>query len=299
MFKSGWVSVIGNPNTGKSTLVNALTGEKMSIVTPKPQTTRHRIIRIDNGEGYQIVYSDTPGVLKPHYKMQQAMMKNVSKALDDAEVILFVVDVTEKHLNPELWQRIEKTNTPVIGVLNKIDKVEQQYARGRLKIFQELMVPPLGGQGAKRELLAVSALHGFHVKELKEMLLAHLPEGQPYYPVDQTADMPERFFISEILREKILLFYHEEIPYSVEVVTEEFRDEEKITFIRCVIFVNRHTQKGIIIGNKGLALKKTATAARLDMEHWLGKKVFLEVEVKVKKDWRDNELQLKNFGYDV
>src|ERR1700722_10862528 len=287
--KSGWVSVVGSPNVGKSTLVNALMGEKLSIVTAKPQTTRHRITAIANGDDYQMVFSDTPGVLKPHYKMQEAMMKRVGEAMNDADVLMAVTDVEEKYFPKELFDNLKKTKVPVIVVLNKIDLGEQEETGKKLELLKEQLNPTA--------IIAVSALHNFNIKELKNLLLSHLPEGEPFYPKDQISDLPEKFFIAEILREKILMYYQQEIPYSVEVVTTDFQETEKLTRVRCEIFVNRHTQKAIIIGKGGAALKRTATAARHDLEKWLNAKVFLEVEVKVKKDWRDNDMHLKNFGY--
>ncbi len=287
--KAGWISVVGNPNVGKSTLVNALVGEKLSIVTHKPQTTRKRITAIANGPDYQIVFSDTPGVIKPHYKMQEAMMQKVGEALEDADVVMAVTDVEEGGFREELLEKLKYVKVPVIVVLNKVDLTKQEDTAQRLSALENVIKPT--------KIIAVSALHGFHVDELKKILLEHLPVGEPFYPKDYMSDLPERFFAAEILREKILMYYHKEVPYSVEVIIEEFKETEKLTHIRAVIYVNRHTQKGIIIGHKGEALKKTATAARKDMEKWLNGKVFLEVQVKVKKDWRDNEIQLKNFGY--
>jgi GTP-binding protein Era len=289
MFKSGWVSVVGSPNVGKSTLVNALMGEKLSIVTAKPQTTRHRITAIANGEDYQMVFSDTPGVLKPHYKMQEAMMKRVGEAMEDADVIMAVTDVEEKYFPQELFDKLKRSKLPVIVVLNKLDLGQQEETGRKLELLKEQIQPSA--------IIAVSALLNFNIKELKSLLVGHLPEGEPYYPKDQISDLPEKFFVAEILREKILMYYQQEIPYSVEVVTVEFEESEKLTRIRCEIFVNRHTQKAIIIGKGGLALKRTATAARKDIEKWLDAKVFLEIEVKVKKDWRDSDMHLKNFGY--
>ncbi len=287
--KSGWVSVVGSPNVGKSTLVNELIGEKLSIVTNKPQTTRHRITAIANGDDYQMVFSDTPGVLRPSYKMQEAMMKRVGEALEDADVIMAVTDVSEKYFEQGLFEKLKRTKVPVIVVLNKIDLGEQDITARKLELLKEQIKPTA--------IIATSALHNFNIRELKELLLSHLREGEPYYPKDQISDLPEKFFVAEILREKILMYYQQEIPYSVEVVTTDFVETEKITKIRCEIFVNRHTQKAIIIGKAGAALKRTATAARHDLEKWLAAKVFLEVEVKVKKDWRDNDMHLKNFGY--
>lgn len=289
MHKSGWISVVGSPNVGKSTLVNALVGEKLSIVTNKPQTTRHRITAIANGDDYQMVFSDTPGVLKPHYKMQEAMMKRVGEALEDADVIMAVTDVEEKYFEQGLFEKLKRTKVPVIVVLNKIDLGQQEETGRKLELLNQQLKPAA--------IIAVSALHNFNIKELKNLLINHLPEGESYYPKDQISDLPEKFFVAEILREKILMYYQQEIPYSVEVVTTDFEETEKLIRIRCEIFVNRHTQKAIIIGKGGQALKRTATAARKDLEKWLNAKVFLEVEVKVKKDWRDNDMHLKNFGY--
>jgi GTP-binding protein Era len=289
MSKSGWVSVVGNPNVGKSTLVNALVGEKLSIVTYKPQTTRKRITAIANGEGYQIVFSDTPGVIKPHYKMQEAMMKTVGEAFEDADVIMAVIDATEKDIQPDLANKLKHAQQPIIVVLNKIDISKQEEVTKKFEELKSLFNP--------KEIFAISALHGHGIKELKDAIIKLLPEGELYFDPDQLSDLPEKFFAAEILREKILFNYQEEIPYSVEVIVEEFKETEKLTHIRAVIYVNRHTQKGIIIGKQGSALKKTATSARIDMEKWLKAKVFLEVQVKVKKDWRQDERQLKNFGY--
>jgi GTP-binding protein Era len=288
-FKSGWISVVGNPNVGKSTLVNALVGEKLSIVTAKPQTTRKRITAIANGEGYQMVFSDTPGVIKPHYKMHEAMMRMVGEAFEDADIIMLVIDATEKEIHPDLLKRLKHLKQPLVVVLNKIDIGKQEEIKLKFDELKKELNP--------LEIFSISALQGFGVKELKETLVKNLPVGQPFFEQDQLSDLPEKFFAAEILREKILFNYKEEIPYSVEVVIEEFKETEKLTHIRAAIYVNRHTQKGIIIGKGGLALKKTATSARIDMEKWLRGKVFLEVQVKVKKDWREDERQLKNFGY--
>jgi len=289
MIKSGWVSVVGNPNVGKSTLVNALIGEKLSIVTHKPQTTRKRITAIANGDGYQMVFSDTPGVIKPHYKMHEAMMKTVGEAFEDADIIMAVIDATEAEIQPTLVKKLTQAKQPLVVVLNKIDISKPEDVSKKFEEIKALFNP--------KELFAISALHGHGIKELKETLIKHLPEGEPYFEPDQLSDLPEKFFAAEIFREKILTHYQQEIPYSVEVIVEEFKETEKLTHIRAVIYVNRHPQKGIIIGKAGAALKKVATAARIEMEKWLKAKVFLEVQVKVKKDWRQDERQLKNFGY--
>ncbi|HXB12742.1 MAG TPA: GTPase Era, partial [Bacteroidia bacterium] len=230
-FKSGWVSVVGNPNVGKSTLVNALIGEKLSIVTHKPQTTRRRITAIANGDDYQMVFSDTPGVIKPHYKMQEAMMKTVGEAFEDADIIMAVIDASEQELQPDLQKKLKYVKQPLILVLNKIDLKKQDEVAKKLQELQALFNP--------KELIAVSALDGFGIDALKQLLISYLPEGEPFFEKDQISDMPERFFAAEIIREKILLNYQQEIPYSVEVVVEEFTETEKLTRIRAVIYVNR------------------------------------------------------------
>lgn len=288
-FKSGWISIVGNPNVGKSTLLNALLGEKVSIVTHKPQTTRKRFNAILNGENYQMVFSDTPGVLKPHYKMQETMLRRVGEALHDADILLAVTDVKENGFDEWLLQRLKSSDIPIIAVLNKLDISSQEDAAKKLEFIKATLNP--------KELIAISAFTGFHVRELHDILLKYLSEGEPYFPVDQVSDMPEKFFAAELLREQILKKYREEIPYSVEVVVEEFKEKNAILFIRTVIYVDKYSQKGIIIGKKGLALKDVASAARINMEKWYNTKVFLEVQVKVKKNWREDEQQLKNFGY--
>ncbi len=294
MFKAGWVSIVGNPNVGKSTLVNAFIGEKLSIVTHKPQTTRRLITAIANGSGYQIVFSDTPGVIKPHYKMQEAMMKFVGEAFEDADLILLLTDVTESEIQPGLISRLKKTKIPVIAALNKIDLENQETVTKKIAELETLLNP--------KEIIPISALHGFGVEALKRIILNYLPEGEPYFDTEQLSNLSERFFAAEILREQIMLHYKQEIPYSVEVVIEEFKEspefsKKDIIHIRAVIYVNRQSQKGILIGKGGIALKRTATEARKNLEKWLDNKVFLEVFVKVKKDWREDERQLKNFGY--
>ncbi|NNM95596.1 MAG: GTPase Era [Bacteroidia bacterium] len=294
MFKAGWVSVVGNANVGKSTLVNALVGEKLSIVTHKPQTTRRRITAISNGSGYQIVFADTPGVIKPRYKMQEAMMKSVGEAFQDADVLMLVTDTIETDLQPGLLDRLKKTNKPVILAFNKIDLEKQETVNKKVEVLKNLVKP--------KEIVPVSALHSYGIEELKKILLDYLPEGDPFFDKEQLSDMPERFFAAEIIREQIMLHYQQEIPYSAEVVVEQFKEEtttsdKDLIRIRATIYVNRQSQKAIIIGKGGSALKKTATGARINLEKWLDCKVFLEVFVKVKADWREDERQLKNFGY--
>ncbi len=288
--RSGFVNILGNPNTGKSTIMNALVGEKLSIITSKAQTTRHRIMGIVNSEDFQIVYSDTPGILKPKYKLQEAMMSFVKIALTDADVILYVTDVNEKPLTASGFpERMKSSGIPVIIAINKIDlsnqAVLEKIAGAWQTYFPDSPVIPL------------SALKKFNLDTLLNAILSKLPEGQPFFPKDQLTDKHERFFASEILREKILKNYQKEVPYSVETEIESFRDEPEIIKIRGLIHVARESQKGIIIGHKGAMLKKVGTEARLDMEDFFGRKVFLELYVKVTKDWRDKTEMLKRFGY--
>jgi GTPase len=288
--KAGFVNIIGNPNVGKSTLMNALVGEKISIITSKAQTTRHRIIGIVNGEDFQMVYSDTPGILKPVYSLQDSMLNFVKEAFVDADVILYVTDTVENiEKNEEFIAKINQTKVPVIVLINKIDLCNQEML--------EQMVNDVHKKMPNAEILPVSALHKTNITVLFDKIKKLLPESEPYFPKDQLTDKPERFFVSEIFREKILKYYDKEIPYCCEVVVDEFKDEEKITRISVVIYVARESQKGIVIGHKGFALKKTATEARKDIEEFLGKKVFLETFVKVKKNWRDDNKTLKQFGY--
>jgi GTP-binding protein Era len=288
--KSGFVNILGNPNVGKSTIMNALVGEKLSIITPKVQTTRHRIMGIVNGEDFQIVYSDTPGILKPRYRLQESMMGFVDTALTDADIILYVTDVAEKtDLNGEYLLRIRDHGVPVIIAVNKIDLSNQEEL--------EAIVARWHNAFPGSDIIPLSALRNFNLDTLLRSVLEKLPEGEPYFPKDQLTDRHERFFASEIIREKILLNYQKEIPYSVEIEIESFREEKKLIRITAIIHVERDTQKGILIGHKGLMLKKTGTEARKDMEDFFGRKVFLELLVKVSKDWREKPLALKRFGY--
>ena len=288
--KSGFVNILGNPNVGKSTIMNALVGEKLSIITSKAQTTRHRIMGIVNGDDFQIVYSDTPGILKPNYKLQESMMGFVNIALTDADLIIYVTDVVEKSAQKgEYVQKIKGSGIPVIVVINKIDLSNQSELEQIVEKWREYFPESL--------IIPVSALQNFNLDALLNAILSKLPEGEPWFPKDQLTDKIERFFASEILREKILLNYQKEIPYSVEIEIESFKEEEKLLRIRALIHVARQSQKGIIIGHKGLMLKKIATEARMDMEKFFDKKVFLEVFVKVSKDWRNKPLMLKRFGY--
>ncbi len=288
--KSGFVNIIGNPNVGKSTFLNAILGQKLAITTPKAQTTRHRILGILNGDDYQIVFSDTPGIIKPAYKMHEAMMGFVKEALQDADVILYMVDVNETQIkDPSVLKALQHTGIPVFLLINKIDTANQEKVEAAAMHWKNLL--------PKAKIFPVSALHGFNVTELISQIVDALPENPPFYPKDTLTDKSERFFVEEIIREKILLFYKKEIPYSVEVKIEEFKDEPEIVRIRATIYVIRNSQKGILIGHKGERLKRVGTEARKDIEAFLGKKVFLDLYVKVKKDWRDNDNLLKQFGY--
>lgn len=289
MHKAGFVSIIGNPNVGKSTLMNALVGEKLSVITPKVQTTRHRVMGIINGEDFQVVYSDTPGILNPAYKMQQAMMNFVATAIEDSDIILYIAEAGEKNIREDLAEKIRNAETPFIIAINKIDKADEKLVNDSREYFSSLF--------PSTPMFFISALQKINTNELFSHLLTLLPECPPYFPKDQLTDKPERFFVSEIIREKILLNYRKEVPYSVEVVIDSFREEEEIIRITAIIYCARETQKAILLGHKGGAIKKTATEARLDMEAFLQKHVYLEVTVKVSKDWRDDDRQLKRFGY--
>ena len=288
--KAGFVNIVGKPNAGKSTLLNQLMGEKLAIVTQKAQTTRHRIFGIYNEEDLQIVFSDTPGVLDPKYGLQEKMMDFVKDSLQDADVFLFIIDLTDKSEHSEfLVEKLNKIPVPVLILVNKIDASNQTDLEKVMEFWHE--------QIPKAEILPISALTGFNTEVILPKLKSMLPESPPYYDKDQYTDKPERFFVNETIREKILLNYEKEIPYSVEVVTEMFKENEGIIFIDSVIYVERDTQKGIIIGHKGDAIKKVGTEARIDLEKFFSKKIHLNLFVKVKKDWRKNDRDLKNFGY--
>lgn len=290
--KSGFVNIIGNPNVGKSTIMNRLVGEKLSIITSKMQTTRHRIKGIVNGDDFQIVYSDTPGILKPNYKLQENMMKFVDTALVDADVILYVTDVVERiDKHTEYLERIQKTEIPVLILINKIDLSNQEKVTELISQWKELVPNAF--------ILPISATEGFNVAPIFDLIMERLPEGPAYFDKDELTDRNERFFAQEIIREKILLHYEKEIPYSVEVAIESFKEDEKILHIMAVIYVNRDTQKGIIIGHQGKAIKRVGTEARKDIEEFFSKKVFLELFVKVNKDWRDKDNALRSFGYEM
>lgn len=289
--KSGYVNIIGNPNVGKSTLMNALVGEKLSIITSKAQTTRHRILGIVNDESYQVVFSDTPGIIQqPAYKMHEVMNSFVQTALVDADLILFVVDIGEKADYKDTIDKVSLTSIPVFVLLNKVDLSSQEEVVSKIQQWQEWL--------PKAEIIPVSAMHGFNIDGLMDRILEKLPESPPYFPKDELTDKSMRFFVSEIIREKILMNYKQEIPYSVEVAIDAFEESEKLIKIQALIFVARESQKAIVIGKQGAAIKKVGTQARLDIEDFVGKKVFLEMSVKVTKDWRDNEKMLKRFGYE-
>lgn len=290
MHKSGFVNIVGNPNVGKSTLMNLLVGEKVSIITSKAQTTRHRILGIVNTEDYQIVYSDTPGVLRPNYKLQESMLNFSESALSDADVLLYMTDVVEKiDKNTEFLQKVQRVDAPVLLLINKIDQTTQQELENLVAQWKELL--------PKAEIYPLSALNKFNIDLIKKRILDLIPESPPYFEKDALTDRPARFFVTEIIREKILLYYQKEIPYAVEVVVEEFKEEEKIINIRALIIVERDTQKGIIIGHQGAALKKLGTMARKDIERFFNKKIFLQVFVKVEKDWRSRDNILRQYGY--
>jgi GTP-binding protein Era len=288
--KAGFVNIIGNPNVGKSTLMNAFVGERLSIITSKAQTTRHRILGIVNGEDFQVVLSDTPGIIKPAYEMQKSMMDFVKSAFEDADVLIYMVEIGEKELKDEdFFNKIIHSKIPVLLLLNKIDKSNQEQLEEQIDLWKS-KVP-------NAEIFPISALENFNVKEVFDRILQLLPQSPPYYPKDALTDKPERFFVNETIREKILLNYDKEIPYAVEIETEEFLEDDKIIRIRSVIMVERDTQKGIIIGHKGSALKKVGMQAREDLEQFFGKQIHIELYVKVNKDWRSNAYQLRRFGY--
>ncbi|WP_418511832.1 GTPase Era [Corallibacter sp.] len=290
MHKAGFVNIIGNPNVGKSTLMNAFVGEKLSIITSKAQTTRHRILGIVNGENFQMVLSDTPGIIKPAYELQESMMDFVKSAFDDADVLIYMVEIGEKELKDEaFFNKITNSKIPVLLLLNKIDTSNQEQLEEQVQAWSK-KVP-------NAEIFAISALEGFQVQEVFTRIIELLPDSPPFYPKDQLTDKPERFFVNETIREKILLHYKKEIPYAVEIDTEEFLEEDDIIRMRSVIMVERDTQKGIIIGHKGSALKRVGIEARKDLEKFFGKQIHLELYVKVNKNWRSNTNQLKRFGY--
>jgi len=288
--KAGFVNIIGNPNVGKSTLMNAFVGEKLSIITSKAQTTRHRIQGILNTPDYQIIFSDTPGILDPNYKLQEAMLKAARSALVDADVLIYLTEIGEKpDLENSFIQKVAKAKVPVLLVINKIDLSNQEEVESQMEAWNHAL--------PKAEKIPISALRNFNVDLIFNRILEHLPESPPYYAKDALTDKSERFFVGEMIREKIMLYYRQEIPYAVEIEIESFKEDHKLIRISAVIYVERESQKGILIGNEGKALKKVGREARLDMESFFLKKIFLELRVKVKKDWRNNERFIKKFGY--
>lgn len=290
MHKSGFVNIVGNPNVGKSTLMNALVGERISIITSKAQTTRHRILGIVNGEDFQIIYSDTPGVLKPNYRLQESMRKFSNSALADADVLLYVTDVLDSvDKNSDFVEKVNENTAALILVINKIDLIDQPRLEEMTGKWKELL--------PRAEIFPVSAIEKFNITPLFNRIKELLPDSPPFFDKDQLTDKPARFFVNEIIREKILLNYDKEIPYSVEVEVENFKEEENLIRINAVIFVERDSQKGIIIGRAGKSLKKVGTEARKDLEAFFEKKIFLELFVKVEKDWRNKDIKLRNFGY--
>ena len=287
--RAGFVSIIGKPNVGKSTLMNAMVGERLSIITSKAQTTRHRIMGVLSGEDFQIVYSDTPGIIKPEYELHQSMMSFVSSSFEDADVILFVTDLYEKYNEEKQIDFLKTVNVPVILVMNKIDQSKGSQAEDKVAYWQEII--------DFEEVVMVSALEKVNIDQLFEKIIGRMPEHPPYFPKDTLTDKPERFFVDEVIREKIFLNYKKEIPYSCEVVTTAFKEDDKIIRISADIYVERKSQKGIIIGHKGEAIKKVGIQAREDLEAFFGKQIFLETFVKVEQDWRKKEAKLKRFGY--
>lgn len=288
--KAGFVNIIGNPNVGKSTLMNAFVGERLSIITSKAQTTRHRILGIVNGDGFQLVLSDTPGIIKPAYELQNSMMDFVKSAFEDADVLIYMVEIGEKVLkDASFFNKIMHSKVPVLLLLNKIDTSDQEVLESQIEYWQE--------QVPNAKIFPISALENFNIESVLNYIIELLPESPPFYPKDQLTDKPERFFVNETIREKILIHYKKEIPYAVEVDTEAFEEEEDIIRMRAVIMVERDTQKGIIIGHKGSALKRIGVEARKDLERFFGKQIHLELYVKVNKNWRSNDKQLRRFGY--
>ncbi len=288
--KAGFVNIIGNPNVGKSTLMNAFVGERLSIITSKAQTTRHRILGIVNGDDFQILFSDTPGIIKPAYELQASMMDFVKSAFEDADILIYMVEIGEKELKDEaFFKKITNARIPVLLLINKIDTSSQEEVEKKIAYWQE-KVP-------NATVYAIAALENFNITTVFDKIIELLPESPAFYPKDQLTDKPERFFVNEAIREKILIHYKKEIPYAVEIETEAFHEEENIIKIRAIIMVERDSQKGIIIGHKGTALKRVGTEARKELEKFFGKKIYLELYVKVNKDWRNNKNQLRRFGY--
>jgi GTP-binding protein Era len=292
LHRSGFVNIIGHPNVGKSTMMNLLSGEKLSIITPKAQTTRHRILGIVNGEDYQIVYSDTPGIVKPHYKLHESMMKFVQSALQDADIFIYLTEVGEDNFDSEVVEKIRKSGKPLILVINKVDLVTPEEVQLKITSWQEKLPDAL--------IIPTSARLRFNVDKVMSEVISLLPESPPYFPKDdEFSDRPLRFFISEIIREKIFLQFKKEVPYSAEVAVESFKEGPKLTVIAATIFVEKETQKAIILGHHGAAIKRLGMSARRDIEDFIGSKIYLELSVKVSDDWRKDELKLKRFGYEL
>ena len=289
--KAGFVNIIGNPNVGKSTLLNALIGEKLSIITPKIQTTRHRILGILNEDDYQIVFSDTPGILKPNYKLQESMLDFVLSALQDADVILYVTDTNEmpEHADEAIFRKLRGIAVPIILLINKIDIVKADDLKSLIEKWKDKL--------SFKDIVCISALRNQNIDVIKDQLIELLPEHDAYYDKEELSDRPTRFFISEIIREKLLIKYRQEIPYSVEVNVERYEERDKLIFIAATIYVSRDSQRPIVIGKGGKAIKQLGISARKDIEKFIGNKIYLELSVKVKKDWRDNDNMLKQFGY--
>ena len=292
MHKSGFVNIVGNPNVGKSTLMNLLVGERISIATFKAQTTRHRIMGILNTPEMQICFSDTPGVLKPNYKLQEQMLQFSESALQDADVLLYVTDMVETpDKNSDFLDKVKKQKAPILVLINKIDLSDQKALTEKVELWHEAL--------PEAEIIPISALHKFNIDNVLKRIQELLPESPAYFDKDQWTDKPARFFVTEIIREKILLYYDKEIPYSVEVVVEQFKETDRNIRISAVIFVERESQKGIIIGHQGVALKRVSTEARKSLEKFFGKSIFLEVFVKVDKDWRQSDRAMKAYGYNL
>ncbi|MBC8315120.1 MAG: GTPase Era [Bacteroidales bacterium] len=287
--KAGFVSIIGYPNVGKSTLMNALVGERLSIITPKAQTTRHRIMGILSGDDFQIVYSDTPGIIKPHYLLHRSMMAAVLSSLSDADAIVLVTEIDTPFDNEQILKKLKEHNTPIIMVINKVDISSEEIVKQAMEKWQSLF--------PDSDVIPVSALHKFNLGRLLDLIIDKLPDNPEYYPKDELSDRSERFFVSEMIREKIFLLFGEEIPYSCEVIVDSFKEDEKITRIEATIYVSRDSQKAIILGKQGKAIKKLGMAARKEIEAFLDQHIFLGLTVKVEKNWRENEHLLKRFGY--
>jgi len=288
--KSGFVNILGNPNVGKSTLMNAMVGEKLSIITPKAQTTRHRILGMVNDEDYQVIFSDLPGILDPSYKLQEKMLQFIDTALNDADIFIYMIETGEKKYNEEIVEKIKNSNIPIIVLLNKIDLSDQEKVTVEVEYWSGIFT--------NSPVVPVSALNNFNMDAVMRYILERLPENPPYYPKDELTDKNLRFFVSEIIREKVLLNFKQEIPYSVEIVIESFKETDDLVKIEAYLYVMRESQKMIILGKGGKSIKQLGTDARKDIEQFLDKKVFLDLTVKVNKDWRNNERQLKRFGYE-